>query len=88
MQEEFHIGKLIQQKAEEKGVRIAWMAKQLGCHRNNVYYIFQHSWINTDQLFKISKILGHNFFADIAKYYSETSKEENPNMHNNILQNA
>ena len=44
-----------------------WLAKQLTCHPRTIDKIFQKQFIDTYQLFRISKALQHDFF----KYYSK-----------------
>jgi len=68
-----HIGKMIKEVATLKGVRISWLATQLHCHRNNRYLIFARSWIDTETLMKISRILEHDFFADLSQHYTQTT---------------
>ena len=50
---EIHIGHLIQQKLQEQGRSITWLAKQLNYSRANMYQIFNKKWIDTDLLLKI-----------------------------------
>lgn len=64
-----HIGELIKEVVAQKGIQTTWFAKQLGCHRNNVYLIYSRPWIDTETLMKISRILEHNFFEDLSKWY-------------------
>ncbi len=54
-----------------KGLKVPWLAQQLGCHRNNVYLIFSCQWIDTNTLMKLAQILGHDFFADLSRSYRE-----------------
>lgn len=48
--EGIHIGKQIRQVLEEQGRTITWLAKQIGCSRENLYKVFCRSWIHTDML--------------------------------------
>lgn len=73
MDKEVHIGELIKRQVESNGIRVSWLAQQLGCHRNNVYVIYNRSWIDTKTLMSICKILHHDFFADLSKQYQEES---------------
>ncbi len=63
-----HIGEQIKDRLahEAKGRTVTWFAQRLNCHRVNVYDIFRRSSIDTELLWRISAILGHNFFRDIA----------------------
>lgn len=45
---------------------VTWFARQLNCDRRNIYNIFARKSIDTELLMRISRILNHNFFADIA----------------------
>ena len=64
-----HIGQIIRQVVAKKGIKVSWLAQQLGCHRNNVYLIFSRRWIDTDTLMKLATLLDHDFFADLSKHY-------------------
>lgn len=67
----FHVGQLIKAVVIQKGIKVPWLAQQLGCHRNNVYLIFSRSWIDTGSLMKLSQILEHDFFADLSGWYQQ-----------------
>lgn len=67
----FHVGQLIKAVVIQKGIKVPWLAQQLGCHRNNVYLIFSRSWIDTSSLMKLSQILEHDFFADLSGWYQQ-----------------
>lgn len=66
-----HIGKHIKEYMTQNGIKISWLAQQLGCHRNNIYLIFSRPWIDTDTLMKISQILQHDFFEDLSRWYKQ-----------------
>ncbi len=66
---EIHIGRHIQEVVAQKGIRVQWIAQQLGCHRNNVYLIFSRPWIDTGTLMKLSIILQYDFFAELSGLY-------------------
>ncbi|MBQ3617713.1 MAG: hypothetical protein II939_06075 [Bacteroidales bacterium] len=61
-----HIGHLIKTEFDRQGRRAMWLASELNCNRANVYNIFQRDNIDIAILIKISKVLQHNFFQDIA----------------------
>ena len=67
----FHVGQLIKAVVIQKGIKVPWLAQQLGCHRNNVYLIFSRSWIDTSSLMKLSQILAHDIFADLSGWYQQ-----------------
>jgi len=66
-----HIGEAIKKELERQGKTITWLAEQLPCHRTNVYRIFDKASIDTRVLLHISRILGHDFFADLTQEFKE-----------------
>jgi len=75
----YHIGEIIKAEVIRKGIKVSWLAAQLNCHRNNVYLIFSRRWIDTDMLMKISRILEHDFFADLSAWYHGEEMQSNDN---------
>lgn len=63
-----HIGHRIKQiiDRQPKERTVTWFARQLHCDRRNIYHIFDRSTIDTELLRRISLILDHNFFQDLA----------------------
>ena len=72
--EEFHIGKLIQAELKAQGRTVIWFAKHIHCDRTNAYKIFNNSHIDSELLFRISQVLGHNFMQDCANYFERMSQ--------------
>ena len=68
------IGERIKQELKRQGKTSVWLAKQLGCHRTNIYKVYGRTSIDTGMLLHISKLLNYDFF----KLYSEilTSSSE------------
>lgn len=62
-----HIGHLIQTQLKADRRSVGWLAREIGCTRNNVYKIFNKASLDTDLLLRISKALQFNFF----RYYTE-----------------
>jgi transcriptional regulator len=58
-----HIGKEIEQRYRESGIKLSEFAKRLNTSPRNVYAIFERSDIKTDLLLKVSEILKFNFFS-------------------------
>ena len=56
-----HIGEIIRQKVEEKGMSKMDFADAINCCRRNVYDIFKRKRINETQLKSISKVLNFDF---------------------------
>lgn len=57
-----HIGRKIEEKYKESGIKLSEFAKRLNTSPRNIYDIFERSEIKTDQLQKISEVLNFNFF--------------------------
>jgi len=74
---EFHLGNLVKEELRRQGRSTTWLAGQLGCTRDNLYKIFNHSFMNTDLLFKISSALQHDFFKDCSAYLNVKSLKKN-----------
>lgn len=49
-----------------KNCSINWLAAQLHCERRNIYRIFAKDNIDIQLLNRISRVLNHNFFADLS----------------------
>ena len=65
------IGELIKEELKRQGKTSVWLAKELGCHRTNIYKVYGRATIDTGMLFHISKLLNVDFF----KMYSEALKK-------------
>lgn len=63
------IGKMIETEFRAQGRSVAWFARELACHRTNVYDIFNRHNIDVGLLMRISTLLRHNFMRDIAEQY-------------------
>lgn len=72
MAEPIHIGHIIQEELRSQGRTVTWLAKQLNLHRRACYRIFNNYSINTQQLLRISQLLGRNFFED---YFTQFQQE-------------
>lgn len=64
------IGKTIRNELERQGRSVTWLARQLACHRTNVYDIFARDSLDLDLLIRISRVLQHNFLLPIAEELS------------------
>lgn len=61
------LGELIEYEVRKQGIAITTFADMICCQRSNVYDIFKRGdKIDTAQLKLISKVLGRNFFSDLA----------------------
>lgn len=64
--ERISVGSLIKQELKRQERSVAWFANHLACDRTNIYRIISKDSIDTNLLIRISKVLNHNFFEDIA----------------------
>lgn len=61
-QHRIHVGELIRERLKEEGKSVVWLAQELGCHRTNVYNIFEKNSLDTNILRRVSIVMQHNFF--------------------------
>lgn len=61
------IGSLINDEVRRQQIPITKFAEMIKCERNNVYNIFKRNTIDIQLLQRISIVLKHNFFEDLAK---------------------
>jgi DNA-binding Xre family transcriptional regulator len=71
MENNIHIGNLLKRYIKENNVSKAALSRALGIGSANLEVRLKHAWIRTDILLKISNLLEHNFFADIAALLPE-----------------
>ncbi|MCD7969316.1 MAG: hypothetical protein LUF87_03065 [Alistipes sp.] len=64
--ESIHTGRLIRQTLTRQGRTVTWFASRLCCTRPNVYKIFRKQHIDTGLLWRICRILDHDFFRDLS----------------------
>jgi len=57
-----HIGNILKEQLKKDGKSVVWLARELGCHRTNVYNLFEKYSIDTQLLSRISLIMNFNFF--------------------------
>ena len=67
-----HIGHLIKEELAQQGRSILWLARQVGCTRQNMYYLLSRSFVYTDMLLKISDALDRDFFECYSDYRKTT----------------
>lgn len=61
-----------------KSCTISWFAAQLHCDRRNIYRIFSKDNIDILLLIRISKVLGHDFFADLSEELQIPCEQNGP----------
>lgn len=67
MTEKRTIGKLIEKEVGKQQLSIVEFADRICCKRNNVYNLFTRYNMDIQQLALISKVLGRNFFKELAE---------------------
>lgn len=60
-----HIGHMIKEVFDEKGISVTEFARRINFARPNVYSIFERYDIGVEQLIDISEALDHNFLDDV-----------------------
>lgn len=61
------IGSLINDEVRRQQIPITKFAEMINCERGNVYNIFKRNTIDIQLLQRISIVLKHNYFEDLAK---------------------
>ena len=64
---QIHIGNLIRDELRRQGRTNQWLADQLGVERSTIQRLFNKHSIDTQQLLRISKILGKDLFAHYSQ---------------------
>lgn len=62
-----HIGKEIKKKMRARKMTVVGLSRELGCHRTNVYRIFESPTIDSGILLRLSVILSYDFFKLYSK---------------------
>ena len=76
-----HIGHLIKEVFDEKGISVTEFARRINCARPNVYSIFERYDIGVEQLLDISEALDHNFLDDIQLKSGMDSSLQTQHLH-------
>ena len=61
-----HVGKRIKDVLDEQGRSASWLASKIPCERTNMYDIFKRKDVSVELLYKVSLILGHDFFLELS----------------------
>lgn len=67
------MGEKIKAELESQERGVSWLADKLGCSRMAVYRLFDKNSLDTHLLYRISRILRHNFFLELATDFEEES---------------
>jgi len=71
MNPSIHIGEEIRKHLAEQKRSVAWLATQLGCDQSSLRKSLKKYYITTDLLFRISTLLGKDFFVYYTKLLSD-----------------
>ena len=61
--QQIHIGNLIRDELRRQGHTNQWLADQLGVDRRTLQRLYNKPSIDTQQLLRISRVLGKDFFS-------------------------
>lgn len=73
-----HLGNRIREVLREQGRNACWLAARIPCERSNVYNIFRRGSMGVDLLYRISEVLGHDFFKEISDTLPYKAGADNP----------
>ena len=71
---EFHLGHLVREELKRQKRSVKWFAESINCDRTNCYLIFGKQYLDIDLLKRISKVLKHNFFNELAAHMETVVK--------------
>jgi hypothetical protein len=61
-----HVGAIIKDRLALERRSVSWFAAQMNCDRSNMYKLLSRAHLDTNFIFRASKVLEHNFFKDIS----------------------
>ena len=73
-----HIGNRIKEVLDSQGRSASWLASKIPCERTNMYDIFKRKDVSVEMLFKVSSILGHDFFLELSEELHTLHAESSP----------
>lgn len=73
-----HVGKRIKAVLDEQGRSASWLASKIPCERTNMYDIFKREDVSVALLYKVSTILGHDFFLELSEELHAAPAEVSP----------
>ena len=62
---DIYLGKIIQQKVDERGISYAEFARKIHCARTSLYHIFNSKNIDVERLLLISEVLDFDFIGEV-----------------------
>ena len=70
---QIHIGNIIRDELHRQGHTNQWLADQLSIERSTVQRLFNKPSIDTQQLLRISKVLGKDMFIYYSNAFSDVA---------------
>lgn len=80
------IGEIIEKEVRKQKIPIIRFAELISCQRNNVYDLFKRSKIDIILLKRISEVLNHNFFQDLANDLDLINEKDDKEKENAVSQ--
>lgn len=62
---DIYIGRIIQQKVDERHISYAEFARMIHCARTSLYHIFNSKNIDVERLLLISEVLDYDFIGEV-----------------------
>lgn len=75
---DIYIGKIIQQKVDERHMSYAEFARQIHCARTSLYHIFNSKNIDVERLLLISDVLQYDFISEVYLNKQNSSDKDIP----------
>lgn len=75
---DIYIGKIIQQKVDERHISYAEFARQIHCARTSLYHIFNSKNIDVERLLLISEVLQYDFIGEVYLNRKEQAGKASP----------
>ncbi|MBQ7420105.1 MAG: hypothetical protein IJV17_05105 [Prevotella sp.] len=72
------MGKRIKEVLDDQGRSASWLATKIPCERTNIYDVFKRKDVNVELLYKVSSILGHDFFLELSEELHALHAELSP----------
>lgn len=70
-----HVGEMVAEVMYQQHVSITEFADRICTDRSNMYRILKKDSIETNQLYRYSKELNHNFFRDLSEEFERSFPE-------------
>lgn len=71
-----HFGKILERTLREQGRTVTWFADRLCCTRPNIYKLFRKESADTALVYRISRILQHDFFKELSEEFQANKTQQ------------